>query len=161
MDYLQARAANIRTNNCIFVCMQISRAAVLHLNFRAGTTFPVPVCTVPCSMDRTSRCNKVDAVRLYASYRLNLLLLKRQRCLQWGFKDMITFLKILMMPKFKDLEQILLYSNVYNYLWGIVKVDSYGEMPLVQKAQRNWVFDTNSKLLIPISLQPNVVVNNI
>jgi len=47
--------------------------------FRAGSTFPVPVCTVPSSMDRTNRCNKDDAVRLYASYRLNLLLLKGQR----------------------------------------------------------------------------------
>ena len=53
-----------------------ARAAVVHLNFQAGSTFPVPVCTVPSSMDRTIRCNKVDAVRLYASYRLNLLLLK-------------------------------------------------------------------------------------
>ena len=32
------------------------------------------------TINRTSRCNKVDAVRLYASYRLNLLLLKGQRC---------------------------------------------------------------------------------
>ena len=48
-------------------------------HLRAGATFPVPVCTVPSSMDRTNRCNKVDAARLYASYRLNLLLLKRQR----------------------------------------------------------------------------------
>ena len=31
-------------------------------------------------MDRSSRCNKVDAVRLHASYRLNLLLPKGQRC---------------------------------------------------------------------------------
>ena len=54
-------------------------AAVVHLNFRAGSTFPVTVCTVPSSMDRTNRCNKDDAVRLYASYRLNLLLLKGQR----------------------------------------------------------------------------------
>ena len=51
------------------------RAAVVHLNFRAGSTFPIPVCTVPSSMDRTSRCNKIDAVRLYASYSFNLLLL--------------------------------------------------------------------------------------
>ena len=55
-----------------------SWAAVAHLNFRAGSTFPVPVCTVPSSMDRTGRCNKVDAVRLYGSYRFNLLLLKGQ-----------------------------------------------------------------------------------
>ena len=58
----------------------ISRAAVVHLNFRAGSTFPVTVYTVPSSVDRTSRCNKVDAVRLYVSYRLNLLLLKEQMC---------------------------------------------------------------------------------
>ena len=50
-------------------------ARAVHLNFRAGSTFPVPVYTVHSSMDRTSRCNKVDTVRLYASYRLNLLLL--------------------------------------------------------------------------------------
>ena len=31
-------------------------------------------------MDRTSRCNNVYAVRLYASYMLNLLLLERQSC---------------------------------------------------------------------------------
>jgi len=31
-------------------------------------------------MDRTIRCNKVDAVRLYALYTFNLLLLKGQRC---------------------------------------------------------------------------------
>ena len=50
-----------------------ARAAVVHLNFWAGSTFPPAVFTIPSSMDRTSRCNKVDAVRLYASYRLNLL----------------------------------------------------------------------------------------
>ena len=53
---------------------------MVHLNFRAGSSFPVSVCTVPSSMDRTSLCNKVDAARLYASYRFNLLLLKGQRC---------------------------------------------------------------------------------
>ena len=56
------------------------RAAVVHLNFRAGSTFPVPVCTVPSCMDMNGRCSKVDGVRLYASYMLNLLLLKGQRC---------------------------------------------------------------------------------
>ena len=53
------------------------------MNFRAGSTFPVPVFTVPSSMDWTSRCNNVDAVWHYASYRLNLLLLKMQRCVHW------------------------------------------------------------------------------
>ena len=56
------------------------RADVVRLDFQAGSTFPVPVCTVPSSMHRASRCNKVDAVRLYASYMLNLLLLKGQSC---------------------------------------------------------------------------------
>ena len=37
-------------------------------------------------MDRTSRCNKVDEVRLYASNRLNLLLLKAQRCVKGACK---------------------------------------------------------------------------
>ena len=50
------------------------RLAEVHLSVLAGSTFPVPVCTVPSSMERTSRCNN-------ASYRLNLLLLKRQICL--------------------------------------------------------------------------------
>ena len=37
------------------------------------------------AINRTSRCNKVDAVRLYASYRLSLPLLKRQRCvIEWS-----------------------------------------------------------------------------
>jgi len=36
------------------------------------------------SMDRTSRCNKVDAVRLYASHRLNLLLLRGQICVLYA-----------------------------------------------------------------------------
>ena len=56
-----------------------SRPAVVHLNFRAGSTFPVPV-VLYSSMDRTSRCNKVDTVRLYASCRLNLLLPKGRIC---------------------------------------------------------------------------------
>ena len=68
--------------------MLISQAAIVHLNFRAGSTFPVPVCTVPHehiglikkTINRTSRCHKVDAVRLYASYMLNLLLLNGKRC---------------------------------------------------------------------------------
>ena len=62
-----------RSQKGIFDCDIFSRAAVVHLNFRVGSTFPVPVCTVPSSSDITIRCNKVDMVRLYASYRLNLL----------------------------------------------------------------------------------------
>ena len=29
----------------------VAWAAVVHLNFRAGSTFLIPVCTVPSSMD--------------------------------------------------------------------------------------------------------------
>ena len=31
----------------IKMCTLSSQAAVVHFNFRAGSTFPVPVCTVP------------------------------------------------------------------------------------------------------------------
>ena len=34
--------------NALFV-FHVPRAAVVHLNFRAGSAFPVPVCTVPSS----------------------------------------------------------------------------------------------------------------
>ena len=44
----------------------ISQAALVHLNFWAGSIFPVPICTVSPgqTLNRNSRCNKVDAVRL-------------------------------------------------------------------------------------------------
>ena len=69
----------LRDSQCVLFGYRIavnahgSRAAVVHLNFWAGSTFSVPVCTVPGSID------KVDAVRRYALNRLNLLLLKGQR----------------------------------------------------------------------------------
>ena len=72
-----------------------TRAAVVHLNFRAGSIFPVPVCIVPSSMDRTSLCNKVDAVRLYASYRLNLLLPKGQICVFKAYKETVVYRTLL------------------------------------------------------------------
>ena len=64
-----------------------TRAAIVRFNFRAGSNFPVPVCTVLHGNWVKKADNQQDypvqqdcAVRLYASYRLNLLLLKRQRC---------------------------------------------------------------------------------
>ena len=61
-----------------------TRAVVVHFNFRAGSTFPVPICTVPHGHWVNQADNQqdwpVDAVRLYASNWLNLLLLKGQRC---------------------------------------------------------------------------------
>ena len=85
------RLVSVLTNSKIVVDLiqycksEKPRAAVVNMKYRAGSTFPVPVCTAPNSMYRTSRCNKVDAVRLYASYRLNLLLLKGQRCVKHIF----------------------------------------------------------------------------
>ena len=75
----------IPQNHFLFPSLTPARAAVVHLSFRVGSTFPV--CTVPSSpgsMNRSSRCNKVDAVRLYASYRIKLLLLKGQICVPGG-----------------------------------------------------------------------------
>ena len=61
-----------------------TRAAVVNLNFRAGSTLPVPVFTVPHgnwvnkaqTINMTGRCFRIDQ----SDFRLNLLLLKRQRC---------------------------------------------------------------------------------
>ena len=50
-------ASNSYKNNKYIPSRRI-RAAVVHLNLRAGATFPVPDCTVPSSMDRTSRCGQ-------------------------------------------------------------------------------------------------------
>ena len=32
---------------------------LVHLHFQGGSTFPITVCTVPSSVDRTSRCNRL------------------------------------------------------------------------------------------------------
>ena len=63
-------------------CLNLKKTLTVVTGSRSTFEFPsrvnlsVPSCTVPSSMDMTSRCNKVDAVRLFASYRLNLLLLQ-------------------------------------------------------------------------------------
>jgi len=80
MNYRVKKIINTKFLHMINSFFFTAWAAVVYLNFRARSTFLVAVFTVPSSMARTSRCNKVDAVRLYASYRLNLLLLKGQRC---------------------------------------------------------------------------------
>ena len=66
----------------------ITQAAVVHLNFRAGSTFPVSVCTVsPGLIKQTLNIGLAGATRLtrsdfmlHASYGLNLLLPKGQSC---------------------------------------------------------------------------------
>ena len=87
-----------------------------NLNFRAGSTFPFQVCTVRSSMDRTSRCNKVDAVRLYASYMFNLLLLKGQICVSNYSKLLITscLLKIIEDASFLCKEIMLYFLYILN-----------------------------------------------
>jgi len=52
-----------------------SRAAVVHLNFLAGSTFPIPVCTVSPGHWVNNRTRLT-----WSDFRLNLLLLKVQRC---------------------------------------------------------------------------------
>ena len=66
-----------KTWKILYIHIKINR---IHI-YTHTYNFPVPVCTVPSSIDRTSRCNKVDAFRHYASYRLNLLLPKGQICM--------------------------------------------------------------------------------
>ena len=73
---------------CIFSCLHTFLNFCFQLFKAHGqpySTFEVPsrVNLALWTLDRTSRCNKIDAVRLYASYRLNLLLLKGQRCVSY------------------------------------------------------------------------------
>ena len=59
-------------------------AAVVYLNFRAVSTFPVPVCTVSPGLwvDKAL----AGATRLtWSDFRLNLLLLKGQSCVGVNF----------------------------------------------------------------------------
>ena len=99
------------------------RTAVVHFNFRAvSTSCLVPVCSVPSSMGRASRCNKVDPVRLYASNWLNLLLLKGQRCVSRTCAKMY-----LDFPMELSLHHELWFFNLYfcNPLAiGVVNLDS-------------------------------------
>ena len=66
----------------IYFSLAWPRAAIVLLNFRAGSMFPAPVCTVSPGhqvnkqiLNRTSRLTRSD-------FRLNLLVLKGQRC-EW------------------------------------------------------------------------------
>ena len=68
------------------------RVAVVHLNFRAGSTFPVPVHTVSPGhwVNKAGRhsIGLAGATRLTRSdFRLNLLLLKGQRCVVLGLRN--------------------------------------------------------------------------
>jgi len=62
-----------------------ARAAAVHLNFRAGSTFPVPVCAVSPGnwVNKADTQGLAGATRLTRSdFRLNLLLRKGQRCVK-------------------------------------------------------------------------------
>ena len=82
--------------------------------FSSRVNLSGPSLTVPSSMDRTSRCNKVDTVRLYTSYRLNLLLLKKQRCvLQMIFiKLKKFFIRARKWPKMTPFSRIFFLKNL-------------------------------------------------
>ena len=72
------------------------RAAVVHLNFRAGSTSPVPVCTVSPGhwviKADTQYIWLAGATRLTRSdFKLNLLLLKGQGCVQYD-ADYVKFI---------------------------------------------------------------------
>ena len=63
-----------------------------HLKFRAGSTFPVPVCTISPghwvnkdTLNRTSRCNKVDAVRLKVEFTFTKGSILFKRIRKWRF----------------------------------------------------------------------------
>ena len=54
LSFIPDKSSSVRPENINVTAVQ--------LNFRAGLTFPVQVCTVPSFIDRTSWCNKVNAV---------------------------------------------------------------------------------------------------
>ena len=57
--FQEKKTGTNEVNYSTLIRTKLSRAAVVHVNFRAGSTFVIQVCTVPSSMDRTSLCNKV------------------------------------------------------------------------------------------------------
>ena len=76
MSDSQQRSLNLNQSNN-------ARAAFVHLNFPAGSTFPVPVCTVSTGhwVNKADSIGLAGATRLTRSdFRLNLLLLKGQVC---------------------------------------------------------------------------------
>ena len=123
------RCLNVLKSHCLIPWIQtryalFSRPAVVHFNFRAGSTFPVLVCTVPHvhwvnkadNQQDYSQCNKVDAVRLNASYRLNLLLLKGQRCMI----DVLDFLFWIFMTEtiLRTGEGLPGLKYIFNKMWN-------------------------------------------
>ena len=68
-----------------------SLAAAVHLNFRAGSTFPVPVCTVsPGHWVTQTQFAHAGATKLTRSdFRMNSLLLKGRGCVQHWKTDQI------------------------------------------------------------------------
>ena len=75
-----------------------ARVAWVHLNFRTGSTFPVPVCTVSPGhwVNKKQTLNRTTySTRLTRSdFRLNLFLLKGQRCGKYiqSYSSLIVFI---------------------------------------------------------------------
>ena len=137
-----------------------SRAAVVHLNFRAGSTFPVPVSTVPSSMDRTSRCNKVDAVRLYASYEFTFTKgaeAREIRLNRWRFTLNQIYTNILftipsfnVLPmiseaEFKEFEPRLKFKTRLKYGWFHLKLYSMFQDLSWRSIETGFRFETRLK----------------
>ena len=73
---------------CVYLLIYLGMLRISHIfisepgqPFRSQfVLYRTDIGLIEQTINRTSRCNKVDAVRRYASYRLNLLIQKGQRC---------------------------------------------------------------------------------
>ena len=81
---------------------QISRAALVHFNFRAGSTHLVPVCTVPHWhwVNKAENQQGWHGQTLCFMCRLNLLLLKGQRCVIFTLIGLVQLLNCLSFSPF-------------------------------------------------------------
>ena len=87
--------------------------------YNTRAAFSVPVCTVSPGLwvNRTSRCNKVDAVRLYASYRLNLLLPKGAEVFIRYIKFYIGSIKKILQISYSGPVKTLSFVFTSRFLW--------------------------------------------
>ena len=76
-------------------------------------------------LGQDSRCNKVDAVRLYASYRLNLPLLDGQRCVLNPHSVNLSYFKLrlfISVAEFKEFERRFKFKSRFKYDWFHLKL---------------------------------------
>ena len=76
--FLKAKANN---KGFILQHVNVTGPALVHWNFRAGSTFPIPVCTQSPGPAGATRLTRSD-------FRWNLLLLKGQRCIMFMARPM-------------------------------------------------------------------------